>query len=489
MIAERLRKSILQAAIEGKLTEQLPEDGDARDLLADIKAEKAQLIKGGKIKKEKALPEIAEDEIPFDIPENWCWIRVGEISVFINGDRSSAYPKSTDYVNDGVPFFGAADMVEGKLSYKEVRYISEKKFASLRSGKLKNEDLVCLLRGSIGKTAKFKETEKYDTGFINAQMVIIRVINRCSINYIEQVLNSDYFDKFISGVYTGTAVKQLPAETLRQILVPLPPLREQNQIVDTLKAMRPQLSNLEQDETKLDILQKAFPKKMKNSLLQSAIQGKLTERLESDGDARDLVEKIQKEKARLIEEKKIKKEKDLPEITDDEIPFDIPENWCWVRLGEISDYGIGKQVNQNNIAPSSWILELEDIEKETFKLIRKKFDRIPGSLKNKFNAGDVLYGKLRPYLTKVIIADESGYCSTEIIPFRGYGNINASYLKYCMVAPSIDSYINQITHGMDMPRLGSDKARLLLLPLPPLAEQYRIVERLDQLLPLCDTLE
>ena len=197
----------------------------------------------------------------------------------------------------------------------------------------------------------------------------------------------------------------------------------------------------------------------------------------------------QKEKERLIKEGKIKKERVLPEITEDEIPFDIPDSWCWVRLGEVTDYGTGKQVNQNNIAPNSWILELEDIEKETYKLSSKRFDRKPGSSKNAFTAGDILYGKLRPYLKKVIIADESGYCSTEIIPFRGYGNINSSYLKYCMVAPTIDSYINQITHGMDMPRLGTDKAKQLVIPLPPLDEQQRIVARLELLLPLCDALE
>ena len=231
------------------------------------------------------------------------------------------------------------------------------------------------------------------------------------------------------------------------------------------------------------------PEQLKASILQYAIQGKLVEQRPEEGTGEELYQQIQAEKQRLIKEGKIKKEKALPEIAEDEIPFDIPENWCWVRLGEVTDYGTGKQVNQNNIAPNSWILELEDIEKETYKLSSKRFDRKPGSSKNAFTAGDILYGKLRPYLKKVIIADESGYCSTEIIPFRGYWNINSSYLKYCMVAPTIDSYINQITHGMDMPRLGTDKAKQLVIPLPPLDEQQRIVARLELLLPLCDALE
>jgi hypothetical protein len=157
-----------------------------------------------------------------------------------------------------------------------------------------------LLRGSIGKTAKFKKNERYDTGFINAQMVIVWAVNQNCISYIEQILTSEYFNKFISGVYTGTAVKQLPAETLRKLIIPLPPLAEQQSIVDAIDKAFEKIKELEKDEIKLDLLQKSFPKKMKNSLLQAAIQGKLTEQLESDGDTRELVADIRKEKERFI---------------------------------------------------------------------------------------------------------------------------------------------------------------------------------------------
>ncbi len=494
MIAERLRKSILQAAIQGKLTEQLPEDSDARDLLAEILVEKERLIKDRKIKKEKVLPEITEEEIPFEIPENWCWVRLGAISVFINGDRSSAYPKSTDYVSDGVPFFGAADMIEGKLSYKEVRFVSEEKFASLRSGKLKNQDLVCLLRGSIGKTAKFDKNEKYDTGFINAQMVIIRVINQCCLNYIEQLLNSDYFDKFISGVYTGTAVKQLPAEALRQLIVPLPPLREQNQIIDILEVIRPQLSNLEHDENKLDALQKSFPKKMKDSLLQSAIQGKLTEQLESDGDAHDLVADIQKEKARLIKEKKIKKEKDLPEIMEDEIPFDIPDNWCWVRFGDVVNYQMGKTPSRHE--GSYWGIDVpwvsiadmiengeviqtkECISSKAFKHVFKDYISPKGTLimSFKLTVGRVSFLGLNATHNEAIIS---------IFPY----NQQDIFRQYLF---KILPMISQWGHSKDAIKgktLNSNSLNNMIFPLPPLAEQHRIVERLDQIIPLCDALE
>ena len=482
MIAEKLQKSILQAAIQGKLTEQLPEDGNARDLLEEIKAEKTRLVKEGKIKKETQPPEITEDEIPFDIPENWCWVRLEQITSIL-GDGIHGTP---EYEMAGeYSFINGNNLNDGRIEIKhDTKRVNRVEYQKYK--KVLDETTVLVsINGTIGNVA-FYNGEKVILG---KSACYFNLIGNVSKYYVKSLLATDYFLKYAIGNATGSTIKNVSLKVMRQFIVPLPPLSEQLRIVDAANQALVKIKALEKDELKLNLLQKSFPKKMKDSLLQAAIQGKLTEQLEFDGDACALVADIQKEKERLIKEGKIKKEKALPEITEEEIPFDIPDSWCWVRLGEVTDYGTGKQVNQNNIAPNSWILELEDIEKETYKLSSKRFDRKPGSSKNAFTAGDILYGKLRPYLKKVIIADESGYCSTEIIPFRGYGNINSSYLKYCMVAPTIDSYINQITHGMDMPRLGTDKAKQLVIPLPPLDEQQRIVARLELLLLLCDALE
>ena len=227
---------------------------------------------------------------------------------------------------------------------------------------------------------------------------------------------------------------------------------------------------------------------LRKSILQAAIEGKLTQREPGDGDARDLLAEIQKEKARLVGEGKIRRSAPLPPIADDEIPFDIPDNWCWVRLGEITSYANSRQVNPREIPAGALVVELEDIEKDTCRILEKHYDRTPGSSKNQFSAGDVLYGKLRPYLKKTIILQEDGYCSTEIVPFRGYGGIESKYLMYIMISPEIDRQINSLTYGMDMPRLGRKDAVLLPVPLPPLAEQRRIVARLEELLPLVDEL-
>ena len=169
-----MKKSILQYAIQGKLVEQRPEEGTGDELFQQIQAEKQRLIKVGTIKKEKPLPEIAEDEIPFDIPESWKWVRLSQIAILENGDRSGKYPVEKDYVDFGVPFFGAKDMCDAVMSFDNVRYISMEKFAELGNGKLQDKDFICLLRGSVGKCALFIADEQHHTGFICAQMVIIR---------------------------------------------------------------------------------------------------------------------------------------------------------------------------------------------------------------------------------------------------------------------------------------------------------------------------
>ena len=162
-----------------------------------------------------------------------------------------------------------------------------------------------------------------------------------------------------------------------------------------------------------------------------------------------------------------------------------------MRLGEVTNYAYNETLKPDEIDEEEWVLELEDIEKDTSRLIQviRNKDRKSKSNKNRFYKGDVLYGKLRPYLKKVLVAPEDGVCSTEIIPFRGYGNIESRYIMYIMKSPYIDKIVNSITHGMNMPRLGTKNALELLIPLPPINEQKRIVEKVDQLMALCDELE
>ncbi len=234
-----MEKSILQYAIQGKLVEQRPEEGTGEQLYQQIQAEKQRLIQEKKIKKEKPLAEISKDEIPFDIPESWKWVRLSQIATLENGDRSSKYPVESDYVDFGVPFFGAKDMDGAVMSFENVRYISEIKFSELGNGKLQDKDFICLLRGSVGKCAIFVADERHHTGFICAQMVIIRCADVAVSDYLKAYLSSPYYFRYIDSNVTGTAVRQLPAKELRNVLIPLPPLAEQKRIVAKIEELLP----------------------------------------------------------------------------------------------------------------------------------------------------------------------------------------------------------------------------------------------------------
>lgn len=232
-------------------------------------------------------------------------------------------------------------------------------------------------------------------------------------------------------------------------------------------------------------------KKLRELILELAVRGKLVPQDPNDEPASVLLEKIAAEKAQLIKDKKIKKPKVLPEIGEKEKPFELPMNWEWIRLGDLTNYGSSDKVEARNTSPDTWVLELEDVEKGTSKLLKKiRFsERQFKSSKNRFSKGDVIYGKLRPYLDKVLVTDEDGVCTTEMIPLRAYSSVKSNFLCLLMKSPYFINYANNSTHGMNLPRMGTDKARLAILPLVPELEQHRIVAKVDELMGLCDQLE
>ena len=251
---ELLKKSILQQAVMGILVPQDENDEPASVLLEKIRTEKQALIKAGKLKKDKYESIIyrrdnshyekvdgkdvcIDKEIPFEIPDSWSWTRFSNIAVFENGDRSDKYPVEADYVDDGIPFFGAKDMGDRYMKFDSVRYITEKKYNELGNGKLQDSDMICLLRGNVGKTRIFKKTDKYQTGFICAQMLIIRCIDTYMLDYLYMVISSPYYAGAIESKITGTAVRQLPAKEVANILIPVPPIIEQSRIIRRVLAL------------------------------------------------------------------------------------------------------------------------------------------------------------------------------------------------------------------------------------------------------------
>jgi len=229
---DQLKQTILQLAVMGRLVPQDPKDEPASVLLEKITKEKKRLIKEGKIKKQEPLPEISEEKRPFELPQGWEWVPLGSIASFENGDRSSRYPNSNDLQEAGIPFFGAPDMVDGVLRYDNgLRFISEDKFNELSNGKLIHKDIVMLLRGTVGKIATFLESDVFKTGFINAQMLIIRLTDKELCDFFVLFSSSNFFSSQVETKTTGSAVRQMPASVVAEFAVPIPPLAEQHRIV------------------------------------------------------------------------------------------------------------------------------------------------------------------------------------------------------------------------------------------------------------------
>lgn len=231
-------------------------------------------------------------------------------------------------------------------------------------------------------------------------------------------------------------------------------------------------------------------KKLRELILELAVRGKLVPQDANDEPASVLLERIAAEKAQLVKEGKLKKQKPLLEIGEDEKPFELPESWLWVRLNEIADYNGRPNIDPVKIDNETWLLDLEDIEKDTSKLIyRAKYsERDSKSSKSTFKKGDILYGKLRPYLNKVIVADDD-ICTTEIVAIVPSEAIYAEFLKYLLKSPTFLNYVNSLMYGVKMPRLGTEDALQSVHSLPPLKEQHRIVAKVDELMSLCDALE
>lgn len=483
MLADKLRKSVLQSAIQGKLTEQLATDDKVEDLLQAIKEEKELLIKEKKIKKQKPLPKITEDEIPFAIPENWKWVRLGEI-VLIN-------PRNK--IDDDIEVsFIPMNLIEA--GYKN-KYCYEK-----RLWKNVKSDFTHIKKGDLGlakitpcfqnrKSAIFDDLiNEYGAGTTEIN-IIRKIVKDFSMKYLLWFVKTEYFINGGVKSFTGTAGQQrINKDYLKMVLMPLPPLAEQKRIVEKLDNVLANIDELKANEEKLSILQKNFPDKLKKSILQSAIQGKLTEQLATDDNVEDLLQAIKEEKERLIKEKKIKKQKPLPEITEDEIPFTIPENWKWIRINDVSSIYTGNSINAkekelkySNVKQGYNYIATKDVDfnncilyengvkipfETNFKIAKKGATLMcieGGSAGRKvgFLKEDVCFG--------------NKLCSFN--PMKIYDR----YIFYVVQAPL---FINNFKIDMTgiIGGVSINKLKMILIPLPPLAEQKRIVEKLDKLL-------
>ena len=465
MLAEQLKKSILQAAIQGKLTDQRKEDGNAQDLYNQIQEEKQKLIKEKKIKKEKPLPEITPEEIPFKIPENWMWVKLGNVSDY-GGTKLKVSPDDIDS-STWVLDMEDIEKESGKiLLYKTGIHKSIKGDRAVFS---KGDILYSKLRPYLKKILIAPED-----GVCTTELVPFSCYGGVNHQYIVSVLRSPYVTNIVNAASYGVKMPRVGKDIMENLIMPLPPLAEQKRIADTIQKYLAEIEQLEKDEEALAELQKAFPGKMKASILQQAIQGKLTDQRKEDGNAQDLYNQIQEEKQKLIKEKKIKKTKSLPKIEDDEIPFEIPENWMWVRLEDII-YTIGSKRNQ--------IKEKEVLPKGIYKVVSQSKEPVIGYCNDQskvlhIEKDCIVFGDhtaLVKYINFDFVVGADG-----VKVWKTYSGIETKFLLF-----ALKFYLQGISNRGGYSRhykFIKDK----LIPLPPLAEQKRIVEKLDNLLPLCE---
>ena len=489
-IASDLRQSVLQAAMQGKLTTQKAEDGDARGLLLAIREEKEKLVKEKKIKKEKPLPPIADEEIPFDIPENWVWCRLAEICTkLVDGDHNP--PKGT---NKKTPYIMASskNINNDKLvNLESVRYLSKEVFEKENQRtQAKAGDIFFTSVGSLGRSCVYNEN--INICFQRS----VSVITTLAYNYfLKYCFDSPAIQNKVLKEATGTAQKGFYLNQLAAMAIPLPPLPEQQRIVARVEALMKEIDELEQMEKELEAIKAAFPADMKASLLQAAMEGKLTEQKAEDGDARGLLLAIRKEKEKLVKEKKGKREKPLAPITDEEIPFDIPENWVWCRLAEIctklvdGDHNPPKGTNKKTpyiMASSKNINNDKLVNLESVRYLSKEvFEK--ENQRTQAKAGDIFFTSVGSLGRSCVYNENINICfqrSVSVITTLAYNY----FLKYCFDSPAIQNKVLKEATGTAQKGFYLNQLAAMAIPLPPLAEQHRIVEKLDQLLPLCDSL-
>ncbi|MGO5070108.1 restriction endonuclease subunit S [Roseburia faecis] len=491
MNAQDLKNSILQLAVQGKLVEQRAEEGTARELLEQIKLEKDQLIKDKKIKKSKPLPEITEDEIPFEIPESWEWVRFGEIMNVVSARRVH----QSDWKNEGIPFYRAREIA--KLS--EDGYVDNELFISAelydelsKSGVPKEGDLMVTAVGTLGKTYIVTKNDKFY--YKDASVICFENYAKLSPEYIKMLMETPLMNYQIKSNSAGTTVATLTMVRMNEYMIPLPPLEEQHRIVAKIEEILPYIDQYDKAYTKLETFNKKFPEDMKKSILQMAMQGKLVEQLPEEGTADELYEQIVAEKAQLIKDGKIKKEKPLPEIAEDEIPFEIPSSWKWVRWGKLSfsiQYGYNapalseghyRMVRISDIQDNKVLWEtvpyckIEDKEVGAYLLEKNDilFARTGGTVGKSFLVKDVPYEAVYAgYLIR------TRYNSERLVP---------EYLKFFMESQLYWQQLRNGTIATAQPNCNGQTLAKMMIPIPPLEEQHRIVAKIEELLPYCDQL-
>ena len=490
MTPEQLKASILQYAIQGKLVEQRAEEGTGEELFQEIERKREVLIKEKIIKKDKRTNSIINfQEVPFDIPENWMWVTLGSILNKLT-DGTHKTPK---YTSTGVKFVSVKDMSNGFLSLENTKYISEEEHKELYTRcNPEKGDLILSKVGTTGVPAIVDTTEPFS---LFVSVALLKFDCKCiDIKFLYYMLMSPLVQAQATENTRGVGNKNWVLDAIASTMVVLPPLVEQKRIVAKIEELLPLVDRYAASYEKLEQFNAKFPEDMKKSILQYAIQGKLVEQRPEEGTAEELYRQIQVEKQKLIKAGKIKKEKPLPEIAEDEIPFDIPESWKWVRIGALT-YNWGQKTpdsrfcyidvgsvnnTSHTLNKENTVVEAKDASSRAKKIVKK---------------GDVIFATIRPYLKNICIIDKKFPCepiaSTAFAVMHCPEGLLNKYLYYYLLSPTFMRFANarDKAKGVAYPAIGEKDFFNGIIALPPVAEQKRIVAKLEEILPLCERLK
>ena len=516
MTAKDLKNALLQEAVQGKLVPQIASEGNARDLLEEIRKEKLSHgldfanAKSGKrkSKKETALAgsnpcDITEDEIPFDIPENWCWCRLGEIVPF--GTCKNAEPNEIEE-EDWILDLEDIEKDSGKiLAFKTKKQIDVK---STKHVFIKGNVLYSKLRPYLNKCVIAPKN-----GFCTSEILPLDFGEHIYNKYAQLYLMSPFFVDYTNSLSFGVKMPRLGTEDGKKALFPLPPLAEQKRIVAAIEKFMPLIEEYGKKETELKAINEKVGTLTKKAILQEAVQGKLVPQIAAEGNARDMLEEIRKEKLShgldfanaKSGKKKSKKETALAgsnpcDISDDEIPFDIPENWCWCRLGEIcNEIKRGKSpkyADKSNFLAFAQKCNVKIggidlglalyLDEKSITRYSETDNLVQGDIVINSTGGGTM-GRVGLYETKVPAGIKGVYPDSHVTVIRSIGNINQHYLYYVLKLnqPELEKCGTGSTNQTELkPAVLAD----FVIPLPPLAEQKRIVVAIEKMLPLCEKL-
>jgi len=520
MTADQLRKSILQQAIQGKLVPQDPNDEPASVLLERIREEKARLVEEKKIKKEKNPSVIfrgednsyyekftlsgevkcIDEEIPFEIPNGWEWCRLGDITSITGGKRVPVGYSLTNQ-NTGYKYIRVADMKQYSVRNNDVHYISKEIYSLIKNYTISKDDLYITVAGTIGVVGEIPI--EFDGANLteNANKIVFTQLNKKCLMYL---LSSDYLQAQIKNCTTKVGQPKLAIIRIQNFLLPLPPLKEQQRIVEKIEELIPHIEHYGKAQAELDLLNRNIKEQLKKSVLQYAIEGKLVPQDETEGTAEELLLQIQKEKLKLYEENKLKK-KDLEHSTifkgednkyyekigknvtciDEEIPFEIPKNWRWVRFGQIVKLNMGKTPSRDDSrywlnAKRNWVSISDMTNYGRIKTTKEQIsEEAANSLMRKSSPINTLLMSFKLTVGRTAILDIEAYHNEAIVSIYPYIDKKFMLRNYLFYTLPILANIGDFKDAIKGKTLNSKSLNNLLIPLPPLNEQLRIVESIE----------